>query len=420
VTASHLAPVRNAAELPDVSGRRPLTRVKPAGWPPPRCGSFSDVLGEPTDTRNALFARRFLSALRIPQHETQLTQVLAATFSAEPEMATGFVAAALDLAPHGHSLRLPEMMSCVAEQRIDGGRADLVFSGDVDGHEVRVVVELKINATYNGTQLAAYVASCRPLGSRAAVVAITRDLPVHDPPYEPGGPWRGSVRWGRLAHALQALQPRSRYLAEQWPILLDLLEGEGTLGFTTPKPDMFEIWARSHTATQHVHSLFDAVEGPFLEDLRTLLTTSSLDSLRTSSPSYRLRRGRPLRDWNRHTAIGRRVDVLGPGYPEMAIELFGPSSPPTFLIHVGPRPIDQPDEMRASLERGGFVPAWWDMNWWNLSLPATPELVERADLLEHLRETWWLPALHTIVHSQILASLAIPTPPVETGDLDSE
>src|SRR4051794_2786587 len=83
--------------------------------------------------------RALLDGMRLRQSEVQLTNVLAAVLDAEPAMASGFVAAALRLAPHQHPVagdtlvaQLPAAMRCAAERGVDGGRADLTFSDSGD------------------------------------------------------------------------------------------------------------------------------------------------------------------------------------------------------------------------------------------------------------------------------------------------
>lgn len=212
-----------------------------------------------------------IQGLREGGSETELTRAIAAVLSADPEMASAFLRLAVEAAPHGRSIDLsdlPHRLDCVAEARVNEGRADLSFRDESDGWHA--IVEIKIYAGYGHEQIHRYLRSLRA-DERGVVVAITRDVPTYGD-YVDGDPrWAGSVQWGRLLPGLRELRPRDPDLAVQWPLFLDVLEMEGSMGFTKADDRLFRSWADYPSARQHLVEFLDTVRRPLLDSLREAL-----------------------------------------------------------------------------------------------------------------------------------------------------
>ena len=84
---------------------------------------------------------------------------------------------------------------------------------------------------------------------------------------------RGTDRpLGIAAPHLRGLFPGDPALAQQWPLLLDILEDEGSMGFVNASADFFRAWEVAIPAQRHVESFVDAIRVPLLQELRDALT----------------------------------------------------------------------------------------------------------------------------------------------------
>jgi hypothetical protein len=207
-----------------------------------------------------------IGALRDRGRETELTQAIAAVLAADPRMASEFVRLALAKAPRSRGLEIPDSLACRAEESVEKGRLDLSFSDPTS--DFRVAVELKIHAGFQGDQLQRYLDH---LPTNGSLVAITRDVPTYGDPVEDDPRWHGSVRWGKLLDDLRNLLPADPELARQWPLLLDVLESEGSMGFTTPDPQLFRVFERSREARDHIELFMDSIRMPLLQGLAKTL-----------------------------------------------------------------------------------------------------------------------------------------------------
>jgi hypothetical protein len=218
-----------------------------------------------------------IQALRKSGGEVELTQALAAVFGQEPELARRFVEILVQHAPYGEAvaerLDLPAELNCYAEKRLEKGRADLIFTGEGAWH---INVELKIHAGYGNDQISRYLDSA-PAGDRSLVVAITRTVPGrgdrHDDPR-----WLGSMRWAELLPRLHTLVPKNDALRSQWPLFLDVLESEGSMGFTKADLDLFHAWGSTITARSHAEDFVEAVRHPIRDEVARLVIERGLET----------------------------------------------------------------------------------------------------------------------------------------------
>jgi hypothetical protein len=140
-------------------------------------------------------------------------------------------------------------------------------------------VEIKIYAGYGHDQIRRYLRSL--IGTqRGVVVAITRDVPTYGDFVDDDPRWAGSVQWRTLLAGVRNLSPDDLELAAQWPLFLDVLEVEGSMGFTKADTSLFTAWATYPTARSHLVDFVDSVRRPLLDALReALVPEEPADSL---------------------------------------------------------------------------------------------------------------------------------------------
>lgn len=218
--------------------------------------------------------RALLKGLRRSGDEAQLTRALQALFEAEPACAASFVELLLRNAPAARSCPAPPvLLSCYAEEVVETGRLDLRFSDD-DAWDV--IVELKLYASYGRDQLDRYLSALRQV-DHGYLIAVTRDVPIYGETHLDEEPrWLGSVRWRSLLPALRALPFESKALGSQWRIFLDVLESEGSMGFTNPDPSLFDAWSTIRPAVHHTEDFLKALQQPLLEALQDALAKDGL------------------------------------------------------------------------------------------------------------------------------------------------
>ena len=229
-----------------------------------------------------------IRGLRDLRSETELTRVLASVFAMEPEMASQFVRLVCMHAPHAGRIsldRLPDRLECLSEQSLAEGRADLSFvSADRCWH---VIVELKIHAGYGHEQLERYLNSFHLDASRMVLAAVTRDVPTYGDLEVDDKRWAGSVQWVRLLPELHNFRPANGELARQWPLLLEVLDEEGSMGFTQADPSLFKTWAGYYDARKHMVDFMNHMREPLLEALREALGPELSQDERHHLAAYR-------------------------------------------------------------------------------------------------------------------------------------
>jgi predicted nuclease with RNAse H fold len=237
--------------------------------PKRRASAQGSVAPAPRRQRHELGPEHALiRALRNTRSETELTRALAAVLDAEPEMAAEFVRLVVRKATHGARVdldALPARLRCSAEDKIAEGRADLTFEDEEN--RWHVIFELKIDAGYGDDQIGRYLRSSRPSADRFVLASITRNVPTYGDDEVDDARWAGSARWAKLLSELKALRPRNPMLAEQWPLFLEVLEKEGSMGFTHADTDLFRAWAKYVPAREHVIDFVDTLRQPLLEVL---------------------------------------------------------------------------------------------------------------------------------------------------------
>lgn len=261
-------------------------------------------------------AHALFQALRDTRSETELTRALAAVLGADPIAAADFVRAVAESAPRAGAAAvddLPLELLCLAEQRVEQGRVDLeFFDAERTWH---VIVEIKVYARYGRDQISRYLESFRGDATRTLLAAITRDVPTYGDLEDAGDPrWLGSVRWAKLLPRLRALPFQDDSLAAQWPLFLDVLEAEGSMGFTRADPDLFAAWGASVPARNHMIDFLDPLWQPMLDALRDALADAGEEGPRESLAGVFMR-GRVQRAV--HPQLGKvlvrfRVPASGP------------------------------------------------------------------------------------------------------------
>lgn len=287
--------------------------------------------------------------LRNSASETELTRVLASVFAVEPIMASQFVELVCTRAPHAARVTLdglPGCLDCLSEQSLAEGRADLSFvSADRSWH---VIVELKIHAGYGHDQLKRYLNSFHADASRTVLAAVTRDVPTYGDLVIDDSRWAGSVQWVRLLSGLRALEPSNAELARQWPLLLDVLDEEGSMGFTQADPSLFKTWAGYYDARRHMIDFMNHVREPLLEALRNALGPQLPPTERSHLASFM----RPGKVVVVKTSLGKvvvrfRVPADGPERFSAGLRGWGE---PRFVVEV-PFPKSGTPRERAAIAK---------------------------------------------------------------------
>ncbi len=298
-----------------------------------------------------------IRGLRRPQDEVQLTQALASVFQTDTTFASRFCGLLL------HTLGrraddLPAQMTCRTEELVDEGRVDLRFSAPTWD----VIVEVKIHAGYGRDQIGRYLRALRPEPNRY-LIAITRDVPWGEPPSNESEGWLGAIRWRRLLPGLRAIAPADVSLREQWPLFLDVLEQEGSMGFTRPDPELFDTWARLRVATNHIEEFLKVLQVPLLNALREAAGGGV-----AAADFYRARggRGRPVISRARWGKTDLPFLVPADGPARVRAGLLGWNPPALFFVEPnnGRKWVTKQsndsfarDAVRMLIERG-FEPAY--------------------------------------------------------------
>jgi hypothetical protein len=272
-------------------------------------------------------------------------------------------------------------LDVIAEEAVRGSRFDLRFRGA--GWDV--IVELKIHADYGPGWLDRYRDSLTQV-EHAYVAAITRDIPWGELPPDQANRWLGATRWRDLLPGLRTLPVGDPELRTQWLLFLDVLEEEGSMGFTRPDPNLFDDFARARLATGHMEELLRVLERPLLHALR-----DAVGGEEESACLHWRRGGRFSRSrWGR-LDIPFRVPA-SVGNWRVRAGLIGWEPPAAFCVQPAP---DQRWDVRTfapgaqlavdSLIGAGFEPKWM-RKYLSLdsSLIASPSFEEQ--LVEWARE----------------------------------
>lgn len=266
----------------------------------------------------------------------------------------GFLSLVLNAAPRPIRVLPSERVAVSAEEVIQGGRVDLRFRGHV--HDV--IVELKIHAGYGPGQLERYLTALTD-AEHAYVVAVTRDVPAYgEPKPDTDERWRGSVRWKEILADLRQLTPADDQLAIQWRLLLDVLELEGSMGFTQPDQELFAAYGQARRAIMHIEDLLRSIQTPLLQALQDAVGIGEPGAAFYWKSARRFGRTR----WAR-ISVPFRVPADGPWRVRVGFISWNP--PASFFIQAAP---DQRWDRRrfspearmavdAAIERG-FDPTW--------------------------------------------------------------
>jgi hypothetical protein len=296
-----------------------------------------------------------IRGLRRPRYEPQLTQALAALFTAEPAAASAFVRMLLgnpELPRPVDVSALPAELACTPEEKVVAGRVDLRFRAD----DWDVIVEVKIDAGYGLDQLDRYLGALGTSEKNAYIVAVTRTVQRYgEDSADPH--WRGSIQWRRVLGALAALPIASDALAAQWAALLQVLEEEGSMGFTKPEPELFAIYARLRAATKHAEAFLEVLGDPLLAALRDALGGGEAGARFHGAPGRK-----PAISRSGEGSAEYRFVVPANGVTRVSAGIFGWQPPTRFSVApAGARRLlasTAPEDVavRERLMRSGFRP----------------------------------------------------------------
>lgn len=339
-----------------------------------------------------------LRGLRRAGNEPQLTQVLAAAFAADGVAAAEFVRSLLrNLNEDSHD-SVPDTLSCRAEEVVTEGRLDLRF-GSADGMW-DFIVELKLGAGYGRDWLRRYSNALSDDAGYAYVAAITRDVPVGEPPRGAERGWLGAVRWRHLLADLRGLTFADTQLQSQWRLFLDVLEAEGSMGFTRADPRLFDDYARARLAINHVEDLLRAIQHPLLGSLRNVLEQGEKGAALYYPTGKRFGRSRDGR-----TDIPFKIPDDGPWRLRAGIQGWEP--PATFHVRLAPNQRwsirsfnGAAKEAVESLRAHGFDP-----DWMHADIPLTYDLLTSPNLEEELVS--WATKQFEVIHASGILTIPV-------------
>jgi hypothetical protein len=337
-----------------------------------------------------------IQGLRRAGYEPQLTQALNSVFQRDAAAAASFVRLILVEVDAETASAVPARLNCTAEEVVIGGRLDLRFSSDEP--EWDVIVEVKIHAGYGQEWLERYCKALQPV-HHAHVVAITRDVPTYgEPPRDSSPGWLGPVRWRQILPGLRTLPFADASLGSQWQILLDVLESEGSMGFTNADPKLFDAYASARRARLHVEEFLRFVRQPILQALQDVLGGDN-------SASLLWPKGGRL-SYAKDGRIDIPLCVPAKGELRLRAGIHG-FEPPMSSFHVRLEPHQRWKAKFPSMSKaaqasvGSLVAGGFDRDWMSTHLPLTPELVGSPDLETRVVE-WAHAQFGTISESGIL------------------
>ena len=231
-----------------------------------------------------------IHALRQPGAETQVTDAIGAACAADPAFAADVARLMLSSAPRPvppHAL-LPSQLRCTRELGIEGGRVDLSFTDEAGNWHL--LVEVKLHSGYGPRQLERYLEALRSEACHRVLLAVTRSVPRRGEFAAGANPnWGGSIRWSKLLPGLRELRPRPALLADQWSLLLDVLEEEGAMGFTQPDPELLRAWTLARGARKHVELLLNSIQDRLVASAEEMVGKEGSVSLVPPAPRSAIR-----------------------------------------------------------------------------------------------------------------------------------
>jgi hypothetical protein len=348
-----------------------------------------------------------LRGLREPGSETELTRVLAAVMQADARLASDFVKLVLRHSKRPSDPRwerLPHEFECRSEVPLAEGRVDLEFSDLSSGW--RILVELKIAAGYGFDQIERYLRCLDVEDKQQVLVSITRDVPKYgDPPLDGRQNWAGSVAWSALNDDLRMLQPANRKLAEQWPLLLDVLEGEGSMGVTKVKPELLRTWANAVEARKHAVAFMEGLREPLLVGLQEALEPAFPHLGRDSRASVA-----PAPSNGRNPQVNVEFFVPRGGEMRASAQLWAWEDF-RFAVSVRYPAEDRSADAKEAIARlatAGFDN--WKNRWLWRSLPLADRLLESPELEDSILN-WARESFDQIAASRIFLLDIEPLPP---------
>jgi hypothetical protein len=195
---------------------------------------------------------------------------------------------------------------------------------------------------------------------------------------------------------LRALEPEPALLAAQWQLFLDLLETEGSMGFTRADPKLFDAFAHARLAILHLEELLRVVEVPLLQALRHARGGDEAAAARY------WRGGRISRTGRGRIAVPFRVPASGPWRLRVGFLSWRP--PGSFFVQPAP---DQRWDRRSFSPAAGMtvdhlVRCGFDSQWMAAHLPLDEELVAARNIDDRIVD-WAHARFVDLVESGIFA-----------------
>jgi hypothetical protein len=216
------------------------------------------------------------------------------------------------------------------------GRVDLRF----DAEDFTLFVENKLHSHFGKDQLMRYETALALLpAGRAGLVAITRNVPSHNELNVRGTGWLGAVRWAQMVDGLRRLPIADARFAEQWPLLIDVLEAEGDLGVTSIDTDLVRAWAHYLDGRQVLADLLDSVREASLDIIASELLSRYPDHGPASDVCAPITHGK-----KGAVSVKREQQLIWSGYAipatddggAIALQFWADNGEPCFGVAVTP------------------------------------------------------------------------------------
>lgn len=224
-----------------------------------------------------------------------------------------------------------------------------------DGEGFTLLVENKLHAGYGWDQVERYLKAVDQLPEthRAALIAVTRNVPGYGEPsvHRPG--WLGSVRWAKLRDDGLATLLLAEPLASQWRSLLAVMGEQGDLGLTGVDTQLIEAWARYDKGRDHLRDILSQLHDVTLATMREAM----LDRYPDKKPEELVKDDRPDSRLG-YVRLPFRVPA-SEADPSLVIEFFSYEDRPHFGVEA--MPFDARDLRR---NRHGVRQALEDTGWW--------------------------------------------------------
>jgi hypothetical protein len=279
---------------------------------------------------------RILRVFRRKGDEGQVTQLIAAFASGNPEFAGSLAKVIVAAAPYKDRLgSVPDRLTCTPENHLFGadgtdlGYVDLRFEDEAA--EFSLLVELKLHSGYGWRQLERYRDALQDLPEgRSALLAVTSHFPRYGEDEILNDPrWLGSVRWSNVYDELVKVQHADEAAGDLWRALLALMREQGDFGLMDVEPADIRGWSRWKSGHNTLIALMEAIQEPALEIVRRQLAEAKGVEPSEELAKYLTYKDRLVYPWEASIHLEMAVPAANKG-ERIRIQVAGGRAVPVF------------------------------------------------------------------------------------------